>query len=80
MDKWKSTSIDSQKYENEQLQAQLEALKEDHATALKNKAQEFERWIGQKEKAIEVECRKRFVIFRPSSVKSVFLNIFLFQG
>ena len=72
MDKWKSTSIDSQKYENEQLQAQLEALKEDHATALKNKAQEFERWIGQKENAIEVECQKRYVMFGPSSAQAFF--------
>ena len=49
MDKWKSTSIDSQKIEIEQLQDQIENMKKEHQDQLAKKAQEFERWISQKE-------------------------------
>ena len=59
MDKWKSTSIDSQKIEIEQLQDQIENMKKDHQDQLAKKAQEFERWISQKEKAIEEEQEQK---------------------
>merc|ERR1712025_1201195 len=59
VDKWKSTSIDSSKYELEQLQEKVEILKKDHQDAMTKKAQEFERWIGQKEQAIEDEQETR---------------------
>ena len=59
MNKWKSTSIDSQKFEFEKLQCDISTLKEDHSNALKKKAEEFERWIDQKEKSIEEEVKKR---------------------
>ena len=59
MDNWKSTSIDSSKYELEQLQEKVEIIKKDHQEALIKKAQEFERWIGQKEQAIEDEQETR---------------------
>ena len=52
-------SIDSQKIELEKLQGDMVALKEEHSTALKKKAEEFERWIGQKEQAIEEEVERR---------------------
>merc|ERR1712223_782492 len=58
-DRWKSMSIDSQKIELEKLQGDMVALKEEHSTALKKKAEEFERWIGQKEQAIEEEVERR---------------------
>ena len=59
LDKWKSTSIDSQKFELEKLHEEIGQMKVDHQTVLKNKAQDFERWISQKEKAIEEEVQKR---------------------
>ena len=59
LDKWKSTSIDSQKFELEKLHDQIEAMKSDHREALKKKAQDFERWISQKEKLLEEEVCKR---------------------
>ena len=59
MDNWKSTSIDSSKYELEQLQEKVEIIKKEHQEALIKKAQEFERWIGQKEQAIEDEQETR---------------------
>ena len=52
-------SIDSQKFELEKLQGDMVELKEEHSTALKKKAEEFERWIGQKEQAIEEEVERR---------------------
>ena len=52
-------SIDSQKFELEKLQKDIENLKEEHAAALKKKAEEFERWIGQKEQSIEEEVERR---------------------
>ena len=33
-----------------------------YAISMKKKGQEFERWVGQKEKAIEAECQKRVKI------------------
>ena len=59
LDKWKSTSIDSQKFELEKLQDQMESMKNDHREALKKKVQDFERWISQKEKLLEDEICKR---------------------
>lgn len=58
-DRWKSTSIDAQKFEVEKLQDALERIKTDHSTTLKKKTDEFERWIGQKEQKIEEENLKR---------------------
>ena len=52
-------SIDSQKFELEKLQGDIVSLKEEHAEALKKKAEEFERWIGQKEQSIEEEVERR---------------------
>ena len=62
MDKWKSTSIDSQKFELDKLQEEIEQMKMDHQAVLKKKAQDFERWISQKEKVIEEEVHKRQVV------------------
>lgn len=59
MDKWKSTSIDSQKFELDKLQEEIQQIKMDHQAVLKKKAQDFERWISQKEKVIEEEVHKR---------------------
>jgi uncharacterized C2H2 Zn-finger protein len=59
LDRWKSTSIDSHKIDFDQLQEKTEKMQEDHAVALRQKAEEFERWIGQKELAIEEETDKR---------------------
>ena len=59
MDKWKSTSIDSQKFEMEQLSEKLESNEKEHKQAMSKKAQEFERWISQKEKVIEEEVEAR---------------------
>ena len=59
LDRWKSTSIDSDKYEVEQLKAQMETLKQQHAETLKQKAAEFERWISQKETVIEREVEEK---------------------
>jgi len=54
-DRWKSMSIDATKLELEKLQGDMVTLKEEHTNALKKKAEEFERWIGQKEQSIEEE-------------------------
>merc|ERR550532_2303105 len=52
-------SIDATKLELEKLQGDMVTLKEEHTNALKKKAEEFERWIGQKEQAIEEEVERR---------------------
>lgn len=62
MDNWKRTSIDSKNYEIDQLQAQMKTMESTHALALKKKAEEFERWILQKEKSLEAEAEKRKVV------------------
>merc|ERR1711935_678043 len=59
MGRWKSMSIDSQKIELEKLQEDMVTIKDEHSTALKKKAEEFERWIGQKEQSIEEEVERR---------------------
>merc|ERR1711997_220967 len=58
-DRWKSMSIDATKLELEKLQGDMVTLKEEHTNALKKKAEEFERWIGQKEQSIEEEVERR---------------------
>ena len=57
--RWKSMSIDATKLELEKLQGDMVTLKEEHTNALKKKAEEFERWIGQKEQSIEEEVERR---------------------
>ena len=52
-------SIDATKLELEKLQGDMVTLKEEHTNALKKKAEEFERWIGQKEQSIEEEVERR---------------------
>ncbi len=59
MNKWKSTSIDAQKFEIDKLTDEIRVLKEEHKEAIRAKATEFERWIGQKEDAIQEEIDKR---------------------
>ena len=56
---WKKDSIDSQRFEIEQLKEKIQEMERSHAEALKKKAEEFERWITQKEKALEEEHDKR---------------------
>ena len=59
MNNWASGSLDAQKFEIEKLQKEIEDLKEEHTKNLRKKAQDFEKWIGQKEKIIEDEAKSR---------------------
>merc|ERR1712045_712275 len=47
------------KFEMEQLSEKLESNEKEHKQAMSKKAQEFERWISQKEKVIEEEVEAR---------------------
>ncbi len=57
--KWEHTSIDGSKHKIKELEAQLKEMEESHKNNLKQKAKEFERWIDQKEKALEDEVNAR---------------------
>ena len=59
LENWKKDSIDSQRFEIEQLKEKIHEMETVHSEALKKKAEEFERWITQKEKALEEEHLKR---------------------
>jgi hypothetical protein len=59
LENWKKDSIDSQRFEIDQLKEKIQEMETAHAEALKKKAEEFERWITQKEKALEDEQEKR---------------------
>ena len=62
MENWKKDSIDSQRFEIDQLKEKIQEMEISHAEALKKKAEEFERWITQKEKALEDEQEKRKLV------------------
>lgn len=57
---WEKSSFDAHNSKIEELEADIEALKESHKEAMNAKVCEFERWIQKKETALEEEekCRK----------------------
>ncbi|TRY62829.1 hypothetical protein TCAL_16553 [Tigriopus californicus] len=57
---WEKSSFDAHNSKIEELEADIETLKESHKEAMNTKVCEFERWIQKKETALEEEekCRK----------------------
>ena len=58
-DNWQKTSIDSQNYEIELLNKRIKELETANEEEMRLKAEEFERWITQKENSLETEKNMR---------------------
>ena len=58
-DNWQKTSIDSQNYEIESLNKRIKEMEARHEEEMRVRAEEFERWITQKEKSLAIEKTTR---------------------
>ena len=58
-DNWQKTSIDSQNYEVESLSKRIKEMEAHYEEEIRLKAEEFERWITQKENSMETEKNTR---------------------
>lgn len=56
---WKKDSIESQRFEIDQLKERIQEMELAHQEALKKKTEDFERWITQREKTLEEEQERR---------------------
>ena len=76
-DNWQKTSIDSQNHEIELLNKSIKDLESNHEEQMRLKAEKFEKWITQKENALEHEKREKIRLqekFEQTQVKMVGLQ------
>ena len=58
-DNWQKTSIDSQNHEIESLNKNIKEMESKHEEQMRLKTEKFEKWITQKENALEQEKREK---------------------